>query len=130
MKGIFLFGMDWRVAFADYPATRYDAAIGGLHQAGTLGAEMTFYLLAPLLMYSWKIGAALLAASLGLRAYFVGELGTDLNDVELSLDRNDALLLHAEASGRTSGAPSCRTRRRHGVVGLQLRGHGIRRLLR
>lgn len=79
--GVFLFGMDWRVAFAGYPATHYDAAIGGLHQAWTLGAEMTFYLLAPLLMSSWKIGATLLAASLALRAYFVVKLGTDLHDV-------------------------------------------------
>jgi peptidoglycan/LPS O-acetylase OafA/YrhL len=81
LTGIFLLGMDWRVAFASYPETHFDAAIGGLHQAWTLGAELTFYLLAPLLMRSWKIGAALLAASFGLRAAFVIVLGDDLHDV-------------------------------------------------
>jgi peptidoglycan/LPS O-acetylase OafA/YrhL len=80
LTGIFLIGMDWRVAFASYPSIHYDAAIGGLHQAWTLGAELTFYLIAPLLMRSWKLGAALLVTSFGLRAYFVFTLGTDLSD--------------------------------------------------
>jgi peptidoglycan/LPS O-acetylase OafA/YrhL len=81
LTGIFLLGMDWRIAFASYPETHFDAAIGGLHQAWTLGAELTFYLAAPLLMRSWKIGAALLAVSFGLRAAFVIALGNDLHDV-------------------------------------------------
>jgi peptidoglycan/LPS O-acetylase OafA/YrhL len=81
LTGIFLLGMDWRLAFADYPKIHFDAAIGGLHQAWTLGAELTFYLAAPLLMRSWKIGAALLAASFGLRAAFVIVLGNGLHDV-------------------------------------------------
>ena len=81
LTGIFLLGMDWRVAFVDYPKIHFDAAIGGLHQAWTLGAELTFYLTAPLLMRSWKIGAALLAVSFGLRAAFVIALGNGLHDV-------------------------------------------------
>jgi peptidoglycan/LPS O-acetylase OafA/YrhL len=85
LTGIFLLGMDWRVAFASYPETHFDAAIGGLHQAWTLGAELTFYLLAPLLMRSWKIGAALLVASFGLRAAFVIAFGNDLHDVGIYL---------------------------------------------
>ena len=79
--GIFLFGMDWRLSFASYPDPHFDAAIGGLHQAWTLGAELTFYVLAPLLMRSWKIGAALLIGSFALRAYFVWKLGPDIHDI-------------------------------------------------
>jgi peptidoglycan/LPS O-acetylase OafA/YrhL len=81
LTGIFLLGMDWRVAFASYPNAHFDATIGGLHQAWTLGAELTFYLVAPLLMRSWKIGAAVLAASFGLRAAFVIVLGSDLDAI-------------------------------------------------
>jgi peptidoglycan/LPS O-acetylase OafA/YrhL len=71
LTGIFLLGQDWRMAFASYPDVHYDAAIFGLRQSWTLGAELTFYIAAPLLMRSWKIGAALLVASFGLRAAFV-----------------------------------------------------------
>ena len=81
LTGIFLLGMDWRLAFAAYPEVHFDAAIGGLHQAWTLGAELTFYIVAPLLMRSWKIGAALLAISFGVRAAFVIALGNALHDV-------------------------------------------------
>jgi len=81
LTGLFLLGMDWRVAFADYPKVHFDAAIGGLHQAWTLGAELTFYLAAPLLMRSWKIGAALLAASFGVRAAFVISLDHGMHEV-------------------------------------------------
>ena len=71
LTGIFLVGQDWRMAFASYPDVHYDAAIFGLRQSWTLAAELTFYIVAPLLMRSWKIGAALLVASFGLRAAFV-----------------------------------------------------------
>ena len=40
-----------------------------------------FYLAAPFLMRSWKIGATLLVLSFGLRAYFVATMGIDLHDV-------------------------------------------------
>ena len=56
-------------------------AIPGLEQAWTLGAELTFYLVAPFLFRSWKIAAALLVASFGLRAAFVIENGTDLQQI-------------------------------------------------
>jgi peptidoglycan/LPS O-acetylase OafA/YrhL len=81
LTGIFLIGMDWRIAFASFPETRNTAAINGLGQAWTLGAELTFYLIAPLLMRSWKIGAALLVASLGVRAAVVITLGPELHHV-------------------------------------------------
>ncbi|MFZ5784423.1 MAG: acyltransferase family protein [Pseudomonadota bacterium] len=79
--GLFLIGMDWRVAFATYPTPYFGAAIGTLHQAWTLGAELLFYLVAPLLMRTWRIGAALLVASFGLRLCFVLQDGTDLQPV-------------------------------------------------
>jgi peptidoglycan/LPS O-acetylase OafA/YrhL len=77
--GIFLIGMDWRIAFASQPDVH--PAINGLGQAWTLGAELTFYLMAPLLMHSWKIGAILMVASFGLRMAFVIALGPDVHEV-------------------------------------------------
>jgi peptidoglycan/LPS O-acetylase OafA/YrhL len=81
LTGIFLIGMDWRLSFASYPKPHFAAAIPGLEQAWTLGAELTFYLVAPFLLRSWKIAAALLVASFGLRAAFVIENGTDLQQI-------------------------------------------------
>jgi peptidoglycan/LPS O-acetylase OafA/YrhL len=83
LTGIALFGMDWRLAFASYPATHPGSSIVGLNQAWTLGVELTFYVTAPLLMRSWKIAAVLLAVSFGARAAFVMALGTSPNDVWL-----------------------------------------------
>ena len=80
LTGVFLIGMDWRLAFASYPQPHLEASISTLHQAWTLGAELTFYLFAPFLMRSWRIGATLLVASFGLRAYFVIENGTDVQN--------------------------------------------------
>lgn len=81
LTGVFLLGMDWRVAFASYPEIHVAASIKGLNQAWTLGAELTFYLVAPLLIRSWKVGAVILVASFGLRAFFVFRYGTDLQQV-------------------------------------------------
>jgi peptidoglycan/LPS O-acetylase OafA/YrhL len=74
LTGLFLLGIDWRLMFTAHPDNRWDAALPGLHQAWTLGAELTFYILAPLLMRSWKIGAVLLLLSVGLRAAFIWSL--------------------------------------------------------
>ncbi|HXW30686.1 MAG TPA: acyltransferase [Xanthobacteraceae bacterium] len=79
--GLFLFTMDWRTAFAEYPAVHWGSSIVGLHQAWTLGAEMTFYLMAPLLMRSWKLAFVLLAASAAWRLGFVAINGGAINDV-------------------------------------------------
>jgi peptidoglycan/LPS O-acetylase OafA/YrhL len=69
--GIFLIGIDWSLTFSTYPALNFNAMVNGLSQAWTLGAELVFYIFAPWLMRSWKIGAALLALSFGARAAFV-----------------------------------------------------------
>ena len=74
---IFLIGVDWRVAFATYPKPHFEASVVGLHQAWTLGAELGFYMLAPLLVRSWKATAALLFGSLALRMTFVATIGYD-----------------------------------------------------
>jgi peptidoglycan/LPS O-acetylase OafA/YrhL len=43
--------------------------------------ELTFYLMAPFFIRSWKIGAVVLIASFALRAVFVFRYGTDVRDV-------------------------------------------------
>jgi peptidoglycan/LPS O-acetylase OafA/YrhL len=78
---LFLFGMDWRIWAANEFAFPVDVTSQGLAQAWTLGAELTFYLMAPLLLRSWKIGALLMVASLATRMAFVLALGTDLNAI-------------------------------------------------
>lgn len=76
MTIIFLIGMDWRIPFASYPAEHWAAASSAMGQAWTLGAELTFYLVAPLLMRSWKVAVLVLVTSFGVRAAFVMEAPT------------------------------------------------------
>jgi peptidoglycan/LPS O-acetylase OafA/YrhL len=62
---VFLFGMDWSLAF-------WGAAwIKGLEPAWTLALELSFYVLAPMLMRSWKIAQSALLLFLGVRLGFV-----------------------------------------------------------
>lgn len=69
---VFIIGMDWRILFAGYPEEwHWDAATPFFHQTWTLGAELTFYLLAPFILRSWKIALALLLASAVVRGYLV-----------------------------------------------------------
>ena len=71
------FGLDWVVAFAAYPAFHWDAAMPGLNQAWTLGAELTFYILAPWLLRSrWPVVIAFVL-SVATRAWFVHAHGFD-----------------------------------------------------
>ena len=79
--GLFLLGIDWRIAFAAYPEEHWQAAITGLHQSWTLGAELVFYLAAPFLIRRWRISVAVLVASLATRAAFVAALGNDLHSI-------------------------------------------------
>jgi peptidoglycan/LPS O-acetylase OafA/YrhL len=79
--GLLLVGMDWNLAFASFPAPNWNAAIASLHQAWTLGAELTFYLAAPLLLRSWKAAFVLLLASFGLRAAIVSMMGPGLHSI-------------------------------------------------
>jgi peptidoglycan/LPS O-acetylase OafA/YrhL len=81
VTGLFLFGMDWRLAFASFPQTHWAAAIVALHQAWTLGAELLFYLAAPLLLRSWKVATIVMLASFGTRAAIAADLGPGLHEI-------------------------------------------------
>lgn len=63
-----LFGSDWRVAFAGYPDEYYGLFPTGLEIGWTLGAEMTFYLLAPFLLRSITASVLVLLFSAAVRA--------------------------------------------------------------
>jgi peptidoglycan/LPS O-acetylase OafA/YrhL len=78
---LFLFGADWLIWAANEFGFPANVTIQGLWQAWTLGAELTFYLMAPFLLRSWKIGALLMVVSLATRMAFVLTLGTELNAV-------------------------------------------------
>jgi peptidoglycan/LPS O-acetylase OafA/YrhL len=79
LTSIFLVGMDWRMAFASYPDAHREAAVPGLWQAWTLGAELTFYLAAPLLLRSWKMALALLLVSFATRFALVATQPSNYN---------------------------------------------------
>jgi hypothetical protein len=81
--GIFLLGMDWRVTFAAYPETHFAAAIEGLHPAWTLGAELSFYLLAPFLVRSWRLTFTVLLLSVAIRFVLNATVGHELHDIWL-----------------------------------------------
>jgi peptidoglycan/LPS O-acetylase OafA/YrhL len=68
---IFILGMDWRLAFVDYPTDHWSAAIFTMHQAWTLSAELTFYILAPFLLRSPKLTAIVFVLAIATRTYIV-----------------------------------------------------------
>ncbi|WP_407155601.1 acyltransferase family protein [Bradyrhizobium sp. STM 3557] len=71
---LFLFGIDWRSAYL--PAdTQTHPTLFGLQQAWTLGAELTFYLVAPFLLRSNALAFGGLVASAAARAYCVHKVG-------------------------------------------------------
>jgi peptidoglycan/LPS O-acetylase OafA/YrhL len=67
LTSLLLIGADWRLAFASYPEPHWSALFRGAPQAWTLGAELTFYLMVPLLMRVRWLGATILIASLTMR---------------------------------------------------------------
>jgi peptidoglycan/LPS O-acetylase OafA/YrhL len=67
---LFLFGSEWRIVFAS-PGPHFDALPQNLHQAWTLGPELTFYLVAPFLLRSLPAAAIALVVSLVLRFAFI-----------------------------------------------------------
>jgi peptidoglycan/LPS O-acetylase OafA/YrhL len=68
---LFLFGADWRTAFASYPNVHVSALPLWMFQAWTLGAELTFYAFAPWLLRRWKTALAVLVASAATRGVAV-----------------------------------------------------------
>ena len=74
---LFLFGMNWRISFADYPDTHWNAALFGMRQAWTLGAELTFYLVAPFLLRTPRLCLLVFLGSVVVRAVCVAVYGFD-----------------------------------------------------
>ena len=70
MTGIFLIGSDWYASFASYPAQDFSEFPVRINQAWTLGAESTFYALAPILARSLRSAAVLLLLSTACRLFF------------------------------------------------------------
>ena len=66
-SAIFLFGSDWLVPFAHYPEQYFGFFPFRTEIGWTLGAEMTFYLLAPWLLRSDRVAFAALVSSLAVR---------------------------------------------------------------
>jgi peptidoglycan/LPS O-acetylase OafA/YrhL len=75
--GTFLFGIDWNVAFGDYPAQNGSAAVANLEQSWTLGAELTFYALSPFILRSRLAIWFLLGLSAVTRFITVHKFGFD-----------------------------------------------------
>jgi peptidoglycan/LPS O-acetylase OafA/YrhL len=67
LSAIFLFGSDWLVPFAHYPEAYFGFFPTRTEIGWTLGAEMTFYLLAPWLLRSDRLALAALVGSLAVR---------------------------------------------------------------
>jgi peptidoglycan/LPS O-acetylase OafA/YrhL len=62
-----LFSTDWIVAFWQYPDGYWVLFPQALRVGWTLGAELTFYLIAPLILRSWKAAIALFLLSAMVR---------------------------------------------------------------
>jgi peptidoglycan/LPS O-acetylase OafA/YrhL len=62
-----LFGSDWLVAFWDYPRQYWGSFPAGTEAGWTLGAELTFYVIAPFALRSRRAALALLAGSAAVR---------------------------------------------------------------
>lgn len=75
--GIFLFGADWFTCFGDYPRQDFSQFPLYLGQAWSIGAELTFYAFAPLLIRSVPAAICVLCLSLACRISFVSVYGFD-----------------------------------------------------
>ena len=74
----FLFGIDWNTAFGQYPAENPSATVVYLGQSWTLGAELTFYALAPFILRSRVAIWSFLGLSAVTRMIAVHKLGFDV----------------------------------------------------
>jgi peptidoglycan/LPS O-acetylase OafA/YrhL len=63
-----LFGLDWMVALRSFPDLDWSALLPGTAVAWTLGAEVTFYLMAPFILRSNRLALMLLLGSAAVRA--------------------------------------------------------------
>ncbi len=67
LSSVFLFGTDWIVSFAAYPLRYWNHLPYPTGVAWTLGAELTFYVMAPWVLRSWRAAMALFAMSFAIR---------------------------------------------------------------
>jgi peptidoglycan/LPS O-acetylase OafA/YrhL len=78
LPGFVLFGSDWAISFLHYPTTYWGEFPPFLRPAWSLGAELTFYLLAPWLLWRFpKLCLVALAASAAVRGVSVSRFGFD-----------------------------------------------------
>jgi peptidoglycan/LPS O-acetylase OafA/YrhL len=75
---LFVFGIDWRIAFASYPDLHWSASLPMFLQTWTLGPELTFYVLAPWLLRSPRLMLVALLLSAATRAALVHQFGFDV----------------------------------------------------
>jgi peptidoglycan/LPS O-acetylase OafA/YrhL len=75
MSGIFLIGSDWFVSFGQFPNQDFSCYAPYLAQAWSLGAEVTFYILAPLLTRSLPAAISVLCFSFVTRLSLVYTYG-------------------------------------------------------
>jgi peptidoglycan/LPS O-acetylase OafA/YrhL len=74
VTSITLVGMDWTSSFESYP-NPIMVTVPVLGQAWTLGAELTFYIVAPFLLRSWKAAVIALIGSAVIRGTLVFSMG-------------------------------------------------------
>jgi peptidoglycan/LPS O-acetylase OafA/YrhL len=85
LSDLAVFGLDWRTWHyaAAPPSDTWSGTIEGVEQSWSLGAEMTFYLLAPWILRSWRLSLAVAAAAAIVRALMIYEFGPDSNTTYL-----------------------------------------------
>jgi peptidoglycan/LPS O-acetylase OafA/YrhL len=75
LSGFFLIGSDWYTSFSSYPTMDFSNFPNVLTQAWSLGAELMFYLLAPMLIRTLPAAICICGLSLLCRLYLVGIYG-------------------------------------------------------
>lgn len=75
VSALVLLGSDWIVAFGHYPQQYFGLFPPYINQAWTLGAEVTFYVLAPIFLRSVRASALLFALSLAVRLPLTKTIG-------------------------------------------------------
>src|SRR5947199_8293384 len=78
LPGFLLFGSDWAICFLHYPIEYWAEFPPLLRPAWSLGAEVTFYAMAPLLLWRFpRLCLAAFVASAALRGAMVYKFGYD-----------------------------------------------------
>ncbi|HEY6184855.1 MAG TPA: acyltransferase [Terriglobales bacterium] len=75
LPGLILFGSDWAVSFLHYPDRFMEEFPAFLRQAWSLGAEVTFYALAPFLLLRRRLCVIVLLISIVIRSIIVYQVG-------------------------------------------------------